>query len=213
MRKTAAIHTPRRLLDSAGASRFDRGVTDVVGKLTSLLRAWQRGDRAAFDEIVPMVYDELRRLSAFHLRGERPDHTFTPTELISEAYLRLAQGTQLEFNDRAHFFAIASRCMRQILVDHARKRGARKRGAGERAIEFDDTCVAIDRPAELVALDEALDELAGFDERKARIIELRYFGGLTQDQIAAVCSLHVNTVARDLRLAAAWLRTRLRDEG
>ena len=178
-----------------------------------MLRAWQRGDRTAFDAIVPMVYDELRRLSAFHLRGERPDHTFTPTDLISEAYLRLAGGTQLEFNDRAHFFAIASRCMRQILVDHARKRGARKRGAGERPTEFDETRVAaIDRPAELVALDEALDELAAFDERKARIIELHYFGGLTQDQIAAVCSLHINTVARDLRLAAAWLRTRLREQ-
>ena len=102
--------------------------------------------------------------------------------------------------------------MRQILVDHARKRGARKRGAGERPIEFDETRVAIDRPAELVALDEALDELAGFDDRKARIIELHYFGGLTQDQIATVCSIHVNTVARDLRLAAAWLRTRLHAE-
>ena len=184
----------------------------VAENLTSLLRAWQRGERAAFDAIVPMVYEELHRLSAFHLRGERPDITFTPTDLISEAYLRLAEGTQLEFNDRAHFFAIASRCMRQILVDHARKRGAKKRGAGERPAEFDETRVAIDRPAELVALDEALDELAAFDERKARIIELHYFGGLTQDQIAAVCGVHVNTVARDLRLAAAWLRTRLREQ-
>jgi RNA polymerase sigma factor (TIGR02999 family) len=190
--------------------RFHHLVTGSVGNLTSLLRAWQRGDATAFDATVPMVYDELRRLSAFHLRGERPDHTFTPTDLISEAYLRLTQGAELEFNDRAHFFAIASRCMRQILVDHARKRGAHKRGAGDRPTEFDETRVAVDRPAELVALDEALDELAQFDERKARIIELHYFGGLTQEQIAAVCSLHVNTVARDLRLAAAWLRTRLR---
>ena len=182
----------------------------VTGEnLTTLLRAWQRGDRAAFEQIAPAIYDELRRLSMLHLRGERPGHTFTPTDLISEAYLRLAEGAQLEFQDRAHFCAIASRCMRQILVDHARKRCAKKRGAGERAAEFDETRVSIDRPADLVALDEALVELAAFDDRRARIIELYYFGGLTQEEIAAVCDVHVNTVARDLRLATAWLRGQL----
>lgn len=186
-------------------------MTEAARDLTTLLRAWQRGDRTAFDEVMPAVYDELRRLSAIHLRGERPGHTFTPTELISEVYLRLADGAQLEFVDRAHFFAIASRCMRQILVDHARKRSAQKRGAGERPVEFDETRVAIDRPGDLVALDEALDELATFDDRKARVIELYYFGGLTQEQIAAVFDVHINTVARDLRLAAAWLRTKLRE--
>ena len=177
--------------------------------LTNLLRAWRHGDRAAFDEIAPIIYDELRRLAAFHLRGERPGHTFGPTDLISEAYLRLAGGAQLEFNDRAHFFAIASRSMRQILVDHARKRGAEKRGAGERPTEFDETRVVADRPWELVALDDALEELAKFDERKARVTELHYFGGLTQEEIAAVCDIHVNTVSRDLRLSEAWLRSRL----
>jgi RNA polymerase sigma factor (TIGR02999 family) len=186
---------------------------DSAEHLTDLLRAWRAGDRAAFDQIAPLIFDELRRIAAFHLRGERPGHTLAPTELISEAYLRLAGGAQLEFQDRAHFFAIASRSMRQILVDHARKRGAEKRGAGERPAEFDETRVAIDRPAELVALDDALAELAQFDERKARITELHYFGGLTQDEIAAVCELHVNTVARELRLATAWLRTRLRPDG
>ena len=207
----------------AGAAGF-RGLTAVprpgsIGEvsgaaenLTSLLRAWQRGDRAAFDEIVPLIYDEPRRLAAFHLRGERQGHTFGPTDLISEAYLRLAGGAQLEFKDRAHFFAIASRSMRQILVDHARKRCAEKRGAGERPAEFDETRVAIDRPWELVALDDALDELSKFDERKARVTELHYFGGLTQEEIAAVCDVHVNTVARDLRLAEAWLRSRLRGD-
>jgi RNA polymerase sigma factor (TIGR02999 family) len=175
--------------------------------LTDLLRAWRQGDRAAFDEIAPLIYDELRRLAAFHLRGERPDHTFSPSDLISEAYLRLAGGAQLEFQDRAHFFAIASRSMRQILVDHARKRAADKRGAGERPAEFDETGVAVDRPGELVALDDALEELARFDERKARITELHYFGGLTQDEISAVCGVHVNTVARDLRFSEAWLRS------
>lgn len=180
--------------------------------LTTLLRAWRRGDRAAFDAIAPAIYSELRRLATFHLRGERPGHTFGPTELISEAYLRLAGGA-LEFHDRAHFFAIASRSMRQILVDHARRRCAEKRGAGERPVELDETRVAIERPFELVALDDALEELTKFDERKARITELHYFGGLTQEEIAAVCEVHVNTVARDLRLSEAWLRTRLRGQG
>ncbi len=160
--------------------------------------------------MAPLIYDELRRLAAFHLRGERPGHTFGPTDLISEAYLRLANGARLEFNDRAHFFAIASRSMRQILVDHARKRCADKRGAGERPAEFDETRVASDRPWELVALGDALEELAKLDERKARIVELHYFGGLTQEEIAAVCDVHVNTVARDLRLSEAWLRSQFR---
>lgn len=175
-----------------------------------LLRAWRQGDRAALDEMVPLIHDELRRLATFHLRGERKDHTLRPTELISEAYLRLASGVAFEFTDRVHFFAIASRVMRQILVDHARKRARGKRGGGVRPDEFDETLVATDRPWELVALDEALDELSRFDERKARVIELHYFGGLTQDEIAAVCNIHVNTVARDLRLGEAWLRRQLR---
>ena len=177
--------------------------------LTTLLHAWRQGDRSAFDAIAPVIYAELRRLATFHLRGERPGHTFGPTELISEAYLRLAGGA-LEFHDRAHFFAIASRSMRQILVDHARKRCAEKRGAGERPAQLDETLVAVDRPWELIALDDALEELAKVDERKARVTELHYFGGLTQDEIAAVCDVHINTVARDLRLAEAWLRSRMR---
>lgn len=183
----------------------------TADELTMLLRAWRNGDRAAFDQVAPLIYEELRRIAAFHLRGERPGHTFGPTELISEAYLRLAGG-KLEFADRAHFFAIASRSMRQILVDHARKRCADKRGAGERTVALDETQVSTDRPFELIALDDALEALAKFDERKARITELHYFGGLTQDEIAAVCGVHVNTVARDLRLSEAWLRSRLRGE-
>lgn len=178
--------------------------------VTSLLRAWRRGDQAAFATAAPLIYDELRRLAAIHLRRERPDHTFSPTDLIGEAYLRLAGGGPLELADRAHFFAIASRNMRQILVDHARKRGAGKRGAGDRPDELDEMNVAVDRPNELVELDEGLVELATFDERKARVVELHYFGGLTHEEIAEVCAIHVNTVGRDLRLAEAWLRKRLR---
>jgi RNA polymerase sigma factor (TIGR02999 family) len=199
------------LLDSLVATGFDTRVAGSREQLTDLLRAWRDGDRAAFDQVAPLIYDELRRIAAIHLRGERPGHTFGPTDLISEAYLRLAGGEMLEFKDRAHFFAIASRSMRQILVDHARKRGAEKRGGGERPGELDETRIAVDRPWELVALDDALEELEQLDERKARVTELHYFGGLTHDEIAAVCDVHVNTVARDLRIAEAWLRSRMRD--
>ncbi|MEO7734989.1 MAG: ECF-type sigma factor, partial [Kofleriaceae bacterium] len=187
-----------------------RGVEEMAPNLTQLLRAWRGGDRDAFDALAPVIYNELHRLAAFHLRRERPGHTFAPTDLVSEAYLRLAGGAHLEFQDRAHFFAIAARNMRQILVDHARKRDAGKRGAGERPVELDELVIAAERPGELIALDDALEALAQFDARKARVIELHYFGGLTQDEIASVCDIHVNTVARDLRLAEAWLRNQLR---
>jgi RNA polymerase sigma-70 factor, ECF subfamily len=190
--------------------KFGLDVEDPPRSVTVLLRAWRQGDRAALDEIVPLIHEELRRLAAFHLRAERKDHTLRPTELISEAYLRLANGISLELSDRVHFFAIASRVMRQILVDHARKRSRGKRGGGVRPDEFDETVIATDRPWELVSLDAALEELAKFDERKARVIELHYFGGLTQDEIATMYELHVNTVARDLRLGEAWLRRQLR---
>jgi RNA polymerase sigma-70 factor (ECF subfamily) len=185
-------------------------VDDSSRTLTQLLRAWRDGERAALDEMVPLIHDELRRLATFHLRGERKDHTLRPTELISEAYLRLVGGSGFEFTDRVHFFAIASRVMRQILVDHARRRARGKRGGGVRPDPFDETRVGTDRPWELVALDAALEELAKFDERKARVIELHYFGGLTHEEIATVCSVHANTVARDLRLGEAWLRRQLR---
>jgi RNA polymerase sigma factor (TIGR02999 family) len=174
-----------------------------------LLRAWRQGDQAAFDEVAPLIYDELRRIAAAHLRAERPGHTFSPTDLISEAYLKLAGDAGLEFHDRAHFFAIASRNMRQILVDHARKRCRHKRGAGDAPIDLDETILATDRPWELIALDEALEALAKLDPRKAQVVELHYFGGLSHDEIAAICEVHVNTVARDLRFSEAWLRHEL----
>lgn len=185
---------------------------DPAKTLTILLRAWGKGDRAAFDQLMPLIYDELRRLAAALMRRERPDHTFGPTELISEAYLRLASGVELELKDRTHFFAIASKCMRRILVDYARKRGAAKRGAGVRPEPFDETRIAADRPWDVIAVDDLLEKLAELDERKARVIELHYFGGLTQEQIALVCEVHVNTVARDLRFSEAWLRNQFREQ-
>jgi RNA polymerase sigma factor (TIGR02999 family) len=177
-----------------------------------LLRDWRVGDQAAFDELVPLVYNELHRIATAHMRGERPNHTFKPGDLVSEAYVRLAQaGDTPELSDRVHFFAIAARTMRQILVDHARKRNAAKRGDGARPVTFDEAVVGSERPEELVALDDALEALAKFDERKTKIVELHYFGGLTQAEIAEVLEVHVNTVARDLRLAEAWLHKHIRE--
>ncbi|HEU4404425.1 MAG TPA: ECF-type sigma factor [Polyangiaceae bacterium] len=174
--------------------------------VTLLLRDWKAGDQRAFDQLMNLVYDELRRLAASYMRAERPGHTLRPTELVSEAYLRLAQGEQLELSDRAHFFGIVARMMRQILVDEARKRQASKRGGGERPITLDDIAVSTDRPAEVVALDEALSALAHIDERKAKTAELFFFCGHSQDEIATMHDVHVNTVIRDLRFAKAWVR-------
>lgn len=177
--------------------------------VTTMLRAWQRGDKEALEQIAPVIHQELRRLAVFHLRGERKEHTLSPTALISEVYLRLLGGARIELRERAHFFRIASRNMRQILVDHARKRCAGKRKDGEHLVELDETIVARDQPWELVMLDDALEKLENEHERQAKVVELHYFGGLTHEEIAEMCEVHVNTVARDLRFAEAWLRRRM----
>jgi RNA polymerase sigma factor (TIGR02999 family) len=179
--------------------------------VTKLLQEWKRGDASALDELMPLVYGELERLAAGYLKSERPNHTFHATDLVSEAYLRLSEGQTPEWNDRVHFFAVAARTMRNILVDHARRRGRAKRNDGQRPVAFDDTLVAGHRASELVALDDTLNALAAFDERKARIVELHYFGGLTQAEIAEALELHVNTVARDLKLAEAWIHKHMHD--
>jgi RNA polymerase sigma-70 factor, ECF subfamily len=177
--------------------------------VTRLLRDWRGGNADAVDELMPLVYDELRRIAGECLRGERPGHTFRPTDLVSEAYLRLSAAAQPEWNDRVHFFAIAARNMRQILVDHARARLADKRGAGQVPVTLEEGLVALDRPDELIALDAALDELAKLDERKARVIELHYFAGLTREEIGGLLAVHPNTVSRDLRLGQAWIHRAL----
>lgn len=190
--------------------------SDTVGAgmdrtLTVLLRDWRGGDRAALDELMPLVYGELHKIASRFLRGERANHTFRPTDLVAEAYLKLADGQAPDIQDRVHFFAIAARSMRRILVDHARKRAAEKRGSGKQAVTFDEALIGTERPEELLALDAGLEALAKFDERKARVVELHYFGGLSQDEVAAVVGVHVNTVARDLRLAEAWIHAHLAD--
>ena len=182
-------------------------------RVTRLLRDWQAGEQRALDELVPLIYAELHKLAASHLRRERPGRTLQPTELVSEAYLRLVEGELPASMNRKTFFAIAARIMRQILVDSARRRCASKRGGGERPITLEETVAAVDRPELLVALDDQLLELSKHDERKARVIELYYYGGLTQEEIALELDVHVNTVARDLRLGQAWLQTRLMAEG
>jgi RNA polymerase sigma-70 factor, ECF subfamily len=199
-------------LTTSGVRSHLAMVVDAERNVTTLLREWRAGDRAAFNQLMPLVYDGLHRLASRYLRGERAGHTFRPTDLVSELYLKMVGSAQPEWNDRIHFFAIASRGMRQILVDYAHKRCADKRGGGDQPLTFDEGLVGTDRPHELIALDGALEELVKFDERKARTVELHYFGGLNQDAVAAVLGVHVNTVARDLRLAEAWIHRHLRPE-
>ena len=173
--------------------------------ITQLLRDWRAGDDKALEQLTGLVYHELHRLAGNQMRRERPEHTFSPTDLVSEAFLRLAGDQQHEFHDRVHFFAIAARHMRHILVEHARKRSAEKRGGGAQRVTLGDRLVTPERPEELLALDRALEALAAMDERKARVVELHYFGGLEQTEIAALLEVHKNTILRDLRLAEAWL--------
>jgi RNA polymerase sigma factor (TIGR02999 family) len=174
-------------------------------RVTELLLDWRRGDQDALEQLIPLVYDELRRIAARQLRSERPDHTLQPTALVHEAYGRLV-GADITWNDRAHFFAIAARTMRRVLVDHARAQEREKRGGGAVRVTLDEN-LAVDagRPEEMLALDAALEQLAKFDARKAEVVQLHFFGGLTYDQIAEALGISAATVDRDLRMARAWL--------
>jgi len=175
--------------------------------LTKLLVDWSRGNRAALEELTALVYQDLHQRARNYLRQERPDHTLQPTELIHEAYLRLVSESPPEWSGRAHFFAVASRVMRQILVDHARRHQAGKRGSGAANVSLDDALVpARADNADLMALDEALAKLAAFDERKCRIVEMRYFGGCTVEETARALGIAGITVMREMRVAEAWLR-------
>jgi len=180
--------------------------------VTALLHAWAQGDRDALDRLTPLVYGELHRLASAYMRHERSDHTLSPTALISEAFLRLVGGEHPAYDHRVQFFAVAARHMRRILIDHARRRTADKRGGQNRPVTFDEELVAVAGGfEELVALNDALEALTAVDERKARAVELHYFGGMTLKEIAAALSVHENTVVRDLRLAQAWLYQHVRE--
>jgi RNA polymerase sigma factor (TIGR02999 family) len=182
--------------------------------VTMLLQSWRRGDSSALDRVAEIVDRELRRLAGGYLRRERPGHTLQPTALVNEAFLRLmGQADRVDWESRSHFIAIAARHMRQILVDHARRHGAGKRGAGATMISLDDAPAStLPRSTDLLALDEALEKLAAVDARKARAMELKFFGGLEMAEIAAVLNLSVKTVEKDVRLAGAWLRAALSSE-
>ena len=183
--------------------------------VTGLLRRWNEGDGEALDSLIPMVYAELRRLAAHYLRIERRDHTLQPTALVHEAYLRLVDQSGVAFRDRAHFFGIAARTMRRILVEHARKRNAAKRRGGTvRVVSGIEGSVANpDRDPEILALDEALTRLEGLDPQQARIVELRFFGGLNVEETAEVAGVGTATVKRKWRTARAWLRQELDASG
>ena len=184
------------------------------GDVTRLLLSLQSGDHSVLEQLTPLVYDELRRVARSLFRRERPDHTLQPTALVHEAFVKLVDQTQVSWESRAHFLAIAARAMRQILVDHSRQHKAEKRGSGEAKIPLDEKLVYSDeRAPQIVALDDALTSLAEFDSRKARIIELRYFGGLTGEEISEATGVSTATVSRELRVAQAWLYRAMSGEG
>lgn len=182
-----------------------------AGPLTQLLARWEAGERNALAELMPAVYDELRRVARRHLAGERAGHTLAPTALVNEVYLRLGSYDNISWQNRAHFFAMASRIMHRVLVDHARKRRAAKRGGVESAVTLYESRHADGRVEEvdLLALDEALTRLEALDERQCRVVQMRYFGGLKNDEIAAVLGVSVPTVKRDWAVARVWLRRAL----
>jgi len=182
-------------------------MTSSTQEVSRLLAAWGGGDRAALDELIPLVYDELRRLAHLYTGRESPGHTLQTSALVNEAYLRLADRTNPRWHNRAHFFAICAQLMRQILVDHARRRRSRKRGGGVLRVTLDDGLIVSEkRAADVVALDEALSQLSELDPRQGRIVELRFFGGLSIDETAEVLGVSPGTVMRDWPLAKAWLR-------
>jgi RNA polymerase sigma-70 factor (ECF subfamily) len=185
----------------------------LTGEITQLLQGWRGGDRKALDALVPIVHKELQRLAHNQLRNERPGHTLQSTALVNEAYLRLVGMNSPRWESRAHFFAIAAQLMRQILVDYARRHRAEKRGGGAATLSLDDTGLlekGKGSDIDLVALDDALKTMAGVDARKAQVVEMRFFGGLSFEEIADVLKVSVNTVSRDWSTARAWLHREIR---
>jgi len=180
-------------------------------RVTDLLVQWSKGDDAALAELTPLVYEELRRVAHQHLSGQRPDHTLQTTALVNEVYLRLADQTNPRWQDRAHFFAVAARAMRQILVSYARSQQSQKRGGGAFKVDLDEAALASpEESKEIVDLHEALEQLSALDSRKAQVVELKYFGGLNYDEIAEVLKISRITVRRDWEFAKVWLYTELR---
>ena len=178
-----------------------------------LLRAWREGDETALDALMPLVHDELRRIARRCLHGERANHSVQATELVNEAYLRLVDLRQVDWQDRTHFLAMSARLMRRVLVDLARSRRADKRGGDAVRVTFDDAAMGGRTPdADVIRLDDALQALAALDDRKSRVVELRFFGGLTADETAVALQVSSKTVLRDWEFARAWLQRELTGE-
>jgi len=181
------------------------------GDVSTLLRAWTDGDQHALEELTPIVYEELHRLARYYMSGERTGHSLQTTALVNEAYLRLTDYKRMQWQNRAHFFAVSAQLMRRILVDHARRHNL-KRGAGVQHVSLEDTAVVREPDENLVVLDGALQALARFDSRKAQVVELRFFGGLSVDETAEVLKVSPITVMRDWTTARAWLYRQMKGE-
>ena len=182
-------------------------------EVTQLLHAWRDGDESALDRLMPMVYDELRRMARRFMRNERKGHTLQTSALINEAYLRLVEREGIDWQNRAHFFGVAAQAMRRVLVDYARARNYQKRAGNAQQVSLDEAVnIAEERAAEIVALDDALESLARFDQRKCRVVELRYFGGLSVEETAEVLGVSVPTVMRDWSTAKVWLMREINQE-
>jgi RNA polymerase sigma-70 factor (ECF subfamily) len=182
--------------------------------ITMLLTRWSEGDEGALNFLTPLIYGELRRRAAFLLRNERPGHTLQATALVNEVYLKLEGQAKMRWQNRTHFFAVAARAMRQILIDYARRHGRGKRGGSAVVLPLDEALVtAPEISADLLLLDEALERLLAVDPRKAKVVELRFFGGLENHEVAEVLKVSPNTVMRDWNLAKAWLRREMENPG
>ena len=180
-------------------------------EVTRLLLKWGQGDEAALEQLIPLVHEELRRLARLQMGRERPGHTLQASALVNEAYLRLIDVHQIQWQNRTHFLAMSARLMRRILVDFARSKGYRKRGGGAQRVTFDEALiVSNERGGELVALDDALVALAAVDPRKSQVVEMRFFGGLSVEETAEALDVSVDTVMRDWKLARAWLLRELK---
>ncbi len=181
-------------------------VENATHDITLMLVDWGKGDELALEQLMPLVYDELRRLAKGYMRRQPSGHTFQTTELIHEAYLKLAKKEGQSWQNRAHFFGVAASAMRHIMVDYARSKHSQKRGGWQQRVTLtDDAAVSGDQSKEIIALDDALKTLATLDERKSRVVELKYFGGVTNEEIAEVLKISIDTVKRDWRFARTWL--------
>jgi RNA polymerase sigma-70 factor, ECF subfamily len=185
----------------------------MESEISEILAEWNDGNSAAFEKLYPLVTNELRKIARAHLRGENPNHTLQTTALINEAYLKLAGQKNVQWKNRAHFYAIASKVMRRVLLDYARNRLRDKRGGGAERLEFEEAAIiSPEKSREIIALDEALDRLAKFDKLKSRIVELRYFFGLSVEETAEVLDIAPITVMRQWKLARAWLKREISAE-